>query len=330
MTGADKTKLDGIDGANYLRADISNTAFGGMVYQGTAINIPALTFKLDVAYAASWHRGTWIKDSTNTMLASVGVSGTGQVINHTYMGWGTSPELSANSLAVWSDKFTYKDNVVYHAGNFIAGTNYEAADTTIVKDADIGVTVAAQSHNHSGVYQPVDTDLTNIAALTGTAGFLKTDGATVWSVDTSAYSTTSHNHSGVYEPADTTIVKDADIGVTVQAYDVDTAKLDVVQSFTAEQTFKELKETDYALTGTVIDPANGSRQYKTLSANTTFTESLENGQAVTLMIDDGTAYTVTWPTITWIPGAAPTLPVTGFFPIVLFKMNSVLYGTYRG
>jgi len=29
----------------------------------------------------------------------------------------------------------------------------------------------------------------------------------------------SHNHSGVYEPADATILKDADIGVTVQAYD---------------------------------------------------------------------------------------------------------------
>lgn len=32
-------------------------------------------------------------------------------------------------------------------------------------------------------------------------------------------SDTSHNHTGVYEPADTTILKDADIGVTLQAYD---------------------------------------------------------------------------------------------------------------
>jgi hypothetical protein len=46
---------------------------------------------------------------------------------------------------VWSDKFTYKDSVVYHAGNFIAGTNYEAADATILKDADIGVNVQAYS-----------------------------------------------------------------------------------------------------------------------------------------------------------------------------------------
>ena len=48
-------------------------------------------------------------------------------------------------------------------------------------------------------------------------------------------SATSHNHTGVYEPADATIVKDADIGVTVQGYDADTAKTDVAQTFTISQ-----------------------------------------------------------------------------------------------
>jgi hypothetical protein len=42
---------------------------------------------------------------------------------------------------------------------------------------------------------------------------------------------------------DATILKSADIGSTVQAYDADTAKLDVAQSWTAQQTFKELKDT---------------------------------------------------------------------------------------
>jgi hypothetical protein len=36
---------------------------------------------------------------------------------------------------------------------------------------------------------------------------------------------------------DATIVVDADIGVSVQAYDADTAKTDVAQTFTAKQTF---------------------------------------------------------------------------------------------
>ncbi|MHC4648920.1 MAG: hypothetical protein ACYTBJ_25990 [Planctomycetota bacterium] len=42
-----------------------------------------------------------------------------------------------------------------------------------------------------------------------------------------------HNHSGVYEPADATIVKDADIGVTVQGYNVDTLFADVADTISA-------------------------------------------------------------------------------------------------
>ena len=68
--------------------------------------------------------------------------------------------------------------------------------------------MAISNHTHASVYQPLDTDLTNIAALTTSSGFLKTNGATIWSVDTATY-----------EPADATILKDADIGVNVQAYD---------------------------------------------------------------------------------------------------------------
>ncbi len=37
------------------------------------------------------------------------------------------------------------------------------------------------------------------------------------------------------EPADATIVKDADIGTSVQAYDADTAKTDVAQTFSVSQ-----------------------------------------------------------------------------------------------
>ena len=43
----------------------------------------------------------------------------------------------------------------------------------------------------SGTWQPADADLTAIAALTGTAGFLKTNGAGTWTVDTATYLTSS-------------------------------------------------------------------------------------------------------------------------------------------
>ena len=91
-----------------------------------------------------------------------------------------------------------------------------------------------------------------------------------------------------------------------------------------------LQETVYNLTGTALDAGNGGIQTKTLAANTTLTDSMAAGESMTLMIDDGSAYTITWPTITWLVsgGAAPTLETTGYTAIVLWKVGSTLYGKY--
>lgn len=89
-------------------------------------------------------------------------------------------------------------------------------------------------------------------------------------------------------------------------------------------------EDVYTLTGTAINPANGSIQILALTANTTITESLAAGQSIVLGIDDGSAYTLTWPTITWAttPAAAPTLATTGYTWVVLWKVGTTLYGKY--
>jgi len=86
-----------------------------------------------------------------------------------------------------------------------------------------------------------------------------------------------------------------------------------------------LVEKVYNLTGTALDPSNGTLQYKTLSANTTFTETFADGESMTLMIDDGASYTVTWPTMTWASGSAPTLATTGYTTVVLWHQGG-LYG----
>ena len=83
-------------------------------------------------------------------------------------------------------------------------------------------------------------------------------------------------------------------------------------------------------TGTAsIDPANGLVQEITLTGNvTTLTDSLADGESVLLMIDDGTAYTITWPTITWVSnnGTAPTLQTTIKTHIHIYKVGTTLYG----
>lgn len=92
----------------------------------------------------------------------------------------------------------------------------------------------------------------------------------------------------------------------------------------------EVEEQQYSLTGTDIDPSNGTIQYKTLSADTTFTESLSDGEYVILMINDGTGYTITWPTITWVGGSAPTLETTGYNVINIWQVNGTVYGVFVG
>jgi hypothetical protein len=93
-------------------------------------------------------------------------------------------------------------------------------------------------------------------------------------------------------------------------------------------------ETVYALSGTTpaLDPSNGGIQTWTLSGNSTPTDSLASGEALLLMIDDGSAYTITWPSVTWKTnlGNAPTLNTTGYTAIVLWKVSTTLYGARVG
>ena len=84
----------------------------------------------------------------------------------------------------------------------------------------------------------------------------------------------------------------------------------------------------YELIGTEINPVNGSIQYKVLTTATTFTETLVSGQSVILRLAGGNTRTVTWPTVTWVTGTAPTLTANDV--IVLWKEQAVLYGSYIG
>lgn len=97
------------------------------------------------------------------------------------------------------------------------------------------------------------------------------------------------------------------------------------------KTLVDYKETEYALASTVIDPANGSIQYKILTAPTTFTETLENGQSISLLIEGAGTHAITWPTLTWVSALGNTAPIyTAKDLFILWKVNNVLYAAYAG
>ena len=102
-------------------------------------------------------------------------------------------------------------------------------------------------------------------------------------------------------------------------------------TFTGDATFANVVETVYNLSGTAIDPSNGNIQYKTIGANTTFTDSLNTGESVILRLASASSYTITWPTVTWIKvggSAAPTLTASDV--LVFWKEGTTLYGAYVG
>jgi hypothetical protein len=112
--------------------------------------------------------------------------------------------------------------------------------------------------------------------------------------------------------------------------------------------------TDPAITGTIledvytisdgaafeIDPGNGSIQLITLGASRTpKATNFAAGEAITLMVDDGTAYTLTWTDSTFggsgvvwktDSGSAPTLNTSGYTVIVLWKVSTQVYGARVG
>lgn len=202
-------------------------------------------------------------------------------------------------------------------------------------------------------YQPLDADLSAIAALAGTSGILTKTGANTWSLDTNSYLTTA-SASSTYAPISTTVTLTGTQTLTNKTLTspvissisnsgtltLPTGTHTLVGRATTDtltnKTFTNYTETVFAVTdgATVnLDPNNGPIQTWTLGANRTPGQAnWAAGQSMTLMIDDGTAYTVTWTSVpvTWIGGTAPTLATTGYTVIVLWKVGTTIYGSFVG
>jgi hypothetical protein len=96
-------------------------------------------------------------------------------------------------------------------------------------------------------------------------------------------------------------------------------------------------EEIFAVTGTTpaLSPTNGSVQTWTLSgASTPTAGTWADGQSITLMVDDGSAFSITWTSVAPVwktnGGSAPTLLTTGFTVIQLWKVGSTIYGARVG
>ena len=165
---------------------------------------------------------------------------------------------------------------------------------------------------------------------------------TAWEIGTGTYTTTGTTLTRTVTQssnANTAITLSGTAVVFVSAVEADIVQLDKAQTLTAKTLAAPVitgtpTETIFAITGTTpaLNPANGSIQTWTLTGASTPTDSVAAGQAITVMIDDGATYTVTWPSVTWVNNAmaAPTLATTGYTTVTLWKVSTTLYGAVVG
>lgn len=96
-------------------------------------------------------------------------------------------------------------------------------------------------------------------------------------------------------------------------------------------------EEVFAVAGTTpaLSPTNGSIQTWALTGNATPTlGTWGSGQSMTLLIDDGTAYSINWAStgIVWKTGGgtAPVLLTTGYTALALVNVGGTVYGWLAG
>lgn len=117
-------------------------------------------------------------------------------------GYGITDGITSISLAtpnvIFATPVTF--GIAGHAATGTLTMNTQSANVVFAGPTSGGAAtptfralVASDIPSLSSIYQPLDADLTAIAALSGSAGFLKTNGTTVWTVDTSTYLTGNQN-----------------------------------------------------------------------------------------------------------------------------------------
>jgi hypothetical protein len=93
------------------------------------------------------------------------------------------------------------------------------------------------------------------------------------------------------------------------------------------------KVATLATSGTIaLNPSTGTTLSCAAAGTITFTDSLSSGQSISLLLTNGSTYTINWPAgTTWVTAAGNTAPtLSASNTLVFWKISSTLYGALVG
>lgn len=234
-------------------------------------------------------------------------------------GYFPSARLRHESGGLEADVSAYS-GLIKISGGATSQVTITAAGEALLDDADaaaqrttlgLGAVATLASIATTNLASPTGTDTNVVTGTAGTSGNLAQWDANGDAVDSSVASSAVVTLTGSQALTNKTLTSPAINAPTISAPVVNTPA-----------------STNWSGSAS-LDPANGDIQDITLTGNVaSLTDSMADGESIVLQINDGTAYTITWPTITWVSGGgtAPTLQTTGDTIISIWKNGTTLFG----
>jgi len=246
--------------------------------------------------------------STSQSVKIVGASGTGVTIasgKTSIVAWNGSDFVEISPSTATTATTATAANGINSATTTVVLNSATAPTTGQVLTATSGTAATWQTPSASGV-----TSVTATSPVASTGGTTPVISMTAASTSVSGYLTNTdwNTFNGKLSTSGGTMTGN----LTLDAYTEKVATL--------------------ATSGTIaLNPSTGTTLSCAAAGTVTFTDSLSSGQSISLLLTNGSTYTINWPTTTWVTAAGNTAPtLSASNTLVFWKISSTLYGALVG